>query len=93
MDLSDLYSCSGRDLSPYYHEVSALYDACFKKYDKLNESVHENVKAIRVVKTYVREDYEKKKFAAAADDVCRDFVKGEKIIAWNTPVMNFFMYI
>lgn len=65
----------------------------FKKYDKLNESVHENVKAIRVVKTYVREDYEKKKFAAAADDVCRDFVKGEKIIAWNTPVMNFFMYV
>lgn len=64
----------------------------FKKYDKLNESVHENVKAIRVVKTYVREDYENKKFAGAADDVCNDFVKGEKNIAWNTPVMSFFMY-
>lgn len=65
----------------------------FKKYDRLNESVNENVKAIRVVKTYVREDYENNKFAKAADDVCNDFVKGEKIIAWNTPAMNFFMYI
>lgn len=64
----------------------------FKKYDKLNESVHENVKAIRVVKTYVREDYENRKFEGAADEVCEDFVKGEKIIAWNTPVMSFFMY-
>lgn len=64
----------------------------FKKYDAVNNSVHENVKAIRVVKTYVREDYENKKFARAADDVCNDFVKGEKIIAWNTPIMNFFMY-
>lgn len=65
----------------------------FKKYDKLNESVHENIKGIRVVKTYVREDYENKKFAFAADEVCGDFVKGEKIIAWNTPVMSFFMYV
>ncbi len=64
----------------------------FKKYDAVNNSVHENVKAIRVVKTYVREDYENKKFAKAADDVCNDFVKGEKLIAWNTPIMNFFMY-
>lgn len=64
----------------------------FKKYDTVNNSVHENVKAIRVVKTYVREDYENEKFAKAADDVCNDFVKGEKLIAWNTPIMNFFMY-
>lgn len=65
----------------------------FKKYDNLNESVNENVKAIRVVKTYVREDYENQKFAKAADDVCNDFVRGEKIIAWNTPTMSFFMYV
>ncbi len=64
----------------------------FQKYDRLNESVHENVKAIRVVKTYVREDYENKKFSKAADEICNEFVKGEKIIAWNTPVMNFFIY-
>ena len=65
----------------------------FKKYDKLNASVQENVKGIRVVKTYVREDYEKNKFAQAADDVCNDFVRGEKIIAWNTPAVNLFMYL
>ena len=64
----------------------------FKKYDRLNASVHENVKGIRVVKTYVREEYENVKFARAADDVCNDFVRGEKIIAWNTPAVNLFMY-
>lgn len=64
----------------------------FKKYDRLNASVHENVKGIRVVKTYVREEYENAKFARAADDVCNDFVRGEKIIAWNTPAVNLFMY-
>lgn len=63
----------------------------FKKYDALNNSVEENVKAIRVVKTFVREDYEEKKFAKAADEVTDDFIKGEKIIAFNGPSMTFFI--
>lgn len=63
----------------------------FKKYDALNNSVEENVKSIRVVKTFVREDYEKEKFAKAADEVTDDFIKGEKIIAFNSPAMTFFI--
>ena len=64
----------------------------FKKYDKLNESIEENVRAIRVVKGYAREDYEKKKFAAAADDICQDFTKAERIVALNGPLMQLCMY-
>ncbi len=64
----------------------------FKKYDKLNESIEENVRAIRVVKGFAREDYEKKKFAAAADDICQDFTKAERIVALNGPLMQLCMY-
>ncbi len=66
-----------------------IFKAVFKKYDKLNESVQENVSGMRVVKAYVREDYEKKKFAKASDDVCRDFTRAEKILALNSPLMQF----
>lgn len=66
-----------------------LFDKVFKKYDALNESVQENINGIRVVKTYVREEYEQKKFNKAADEVCRDFTKAEKIVALNSPIMNF----
>ena len=69
-----------------------VFNKVFKKYDKLNASVEENIKGIRVVKTYVREEYEKEKFAHSANDVRKDFVKAEKIIAWNQPIMMFFMY-
>ena len=62
------------------------------KYDALNDSVQENVQAMRVVKSYVREEYEKKKFAAAADDVCRDFTRAERIMALNNPMMQFCVY-
>lgn len=68
------------------------FNSVFKKYDALNASVQENVKGIRVVKTYVREDYEKEKFKKAADDVCENFVSAEKIVAWNGPIMQFAMY-
>lgn len=68
------------------------FNSVFKKYDALNASVQENVKGIRVVKTYVREDFEKDKFKKAADDVCENFVDAEKIIAWNSPIMQFAMY-
>ena len=56
-----------------------LFRKVFKKYDRLNNSIQENVKGIRVVKSYVREEYEKEKFGAAADDICQDFTRAEKI--------------
>lgn len=69
------------------------FNNVFTKYDKLNESVQENINGIRVVKTYVREDYEKDKFKAAADDVCDNFVKAERTVAFNSPVMQLAMYV
>ena len=64
----------------------------FKKYDKLNESIEENVRAMRVVKGFSREEYEKQKFAAAADGITEDFTKAERIVALNNPIMQFCMY-
>ena len=65
-----------------------LFMSLFKRYDKLNESVQENISGIRVVKSYVREDYEKQKFNSASDAITEDFVKAEKIVALNNPLMN-----
>ena len=64
----------------------------FKKYDRLNESIEENVRAMRVVKGFSREEYEKQKFSAAADGITEDFTKAERIVALNTPIMQFCMY-
>lgn len=64
----------------------------FKKYDRLNESIEENVRAMRVVKGFSREEYEKKKFASAADDICKDFTKAERIVAFNQPLMQLCLY-
>ena len=69
-----------------------IFRRVFRKYDALNDSVQENVQAMRVVKSYVREEYEKKKFGAAAEDVCRDFTKAERIMALNSPMMQFCVY-
>ena len=69
-----------------------LFRRIFKKYDAQNNSVQENVGGIRVVKSFVREDYEKKKFDKAAGEVRNDFTKAEKIIALNSPVMMLAMY-
>ena len=69
-----------------------IFRRVFRKYDALNDSVQENVHAMRVVKSYVREDYEKKKFAAAAEDVCSDFTRAERIMALNGPMMQFCVY-
>ena len=66
-----------------------IFKTVFKKYDALNNSVQENVSAMRVVKAYVREDFEKKKFGKASDDVCAGFTKAEKILALNNPLMQF----
>ena len=72
--------------------ATPLFRQVFRKYDALNDSVQENVQAMRVVKSYVREDYEKKKFAAAAENVQRDFTKAERIMALNGPMMQFCVY-
>ncbi len=61
----------------------------FKKYDILNESIEENVRGMRVVKGFSREEYEKEKFASAADDIRKDFTKAERLVALNTPIMQF----
>ena len=69
-----------------------LFRAVFKKYDRLNNSIQENVKSMRVVKSFVREEYEKKKFNEAAEDVCKDFTRAERILAFNAPTMQFCLY-
>ncbi|MCM1022879.1 MAG: ABC transporter ATP-binding protein/permease [Prevotella sp.] len=74
------------------YKVMPLFRSVFKKYDRLNSSIQENIKGIRVVKSYVREEYEKEKFGAAAEDVCRDFTKAERILAINNPLMQFCLY-
>ena len=66
-----------------------IFKTVFKKYDNLNNSVQENVSGMRVVKAYVREDFEVNKFEAASDDVCRGFTKAEKLLALNNPLMQF----
>ena len=70
------------------YKAMPLFRKVFKKYDKLNSSVQENVKGMRVVKSFVREGYEKKKFGQASEDVCMDFTKAERILAINSPVMQ-----
>jgi len=69
-----------------------LFKKVFRKYDALNESIQENIKGMRVVKSYVREDYEEEKFTFAASDVANDFTKAERILAFNAPLMQFCMY-
>lgn len=64
----------------------------FKKYDKLNESIEENVMAMRAVKGFAREDYEKKKFGAAADDICGDFTRAERTVSWISPLFQACVY-
>lgn len=68
------------------------FRAVFKKYDRLNESIEENVRGMRVVKGFSREDYEKQKFSAAANDICTDFTRAERIVAFNSPLMQICVY-
>ena len=75
------------------HKAMPLFRSVFRKYDAMNESIQENVKGMRVVKSFVREDYEKQKFAATSEEVCADFTKAEKILAFNNPLMIACMYI
>ena len=68
------------------------FRAVFRKYDRLNESIEENVRAMRVVKGFAREDYEKQKFGAASEDICGDFTHAERIVALNSPLMQLCVY-
>ena len=68
------------------------FRAVFRKYDRLNESVEENVRAMRVVKGFAREEYEKKKFAAASGDIAKDFTYAERVVALSGPLMQFCVY-
>ena len=81
-------------LGMYFIAKKAMpaFRAVFKKYDKLNESIEENVRAMRVVKSFAREDYEKEKFAAASGDICKDFTFAERIVALNSPLMQACVY-
>ena len=70
-----------------------IFERVFHKYDNMNRSVREDIKGIRVVKSFVREDFEKKKFKAASEDVCKDFTLAERIMAINGPVMQFCIWL
>lgn len=82
----------GIGLSLIISKTIPLFRKVFKKYDNLNSSIQENIKGIRVVKSFVREDYEQKKFDFAAEDVCKDFTRAERILAFNAPLMQFCIY-
>lgn len=82
----------GIGLSIIIYKAIPLFKKVFKKYDNLNSSIQENIKAMRVVKSFVREDYEQEKFDYAAEDVCKDFTKAERILAINNPLMQFCIY-
>ena len=82
----------GGGLSLMIYKAMPLFKAVFKKYDRMNNSIQENVQAMRVVKSFVREDYESKKFFATSDDVRKDFTKAESILGFNNPLMHFCVY-
>ena len=74
------------------HYAMPAFRAVFRKYDKLNESIEENVRGMRVVKGFAREEYEKKKFGKAAENIRADFTKAERVVAMNTPLMQICVY-
>ncbi len=82
----------GGCLALIIRQATKYFNQVFEKYDDLNASVQENVSAIRVVKAYVREDHEKKKFKKASENVYHMFVKAESLLAWNTPLLPFTVY-
>lgn len=84
-----LMACFGLLL---FRKVMPIFKKIFKKYDKLNQSVQENVRGMRVVKAYVREEHEKEKFSAASNNLKNDFIYAEKIMAFLEPMMSSVMY-
>jgi ATP-binding cassette subfamily B multidrug efflux pump len=80
-------------LAAVIRKTIPLFRRVFRKYDALNSSIQENIRGMRVVKSYVREDYETKKFYDAAEDVKTDFTRAERILALNNPLMQFCIYV
>ena len=74
------------------YKVTPTFRRLFHKYDDMNESIQENVSGIRVVKAYVREEYEKEKFGKTSTALMKDFTKAERLLAWNDPIMQFAFY-
>lgn len=72
--------------------VTPIFGRVFRTYDNLNNVVQENVRGIRVVKSFNREDYEINKFKGISENIYHDFAKGERLLAFNSPIMQFFMY-
>jgi len=83
----------GATLAIIASKAMPLFRRIFKRYDKVNESVEENIQGMRVVKSFVREEYEQQKFDIAAESVREDFTRAEKLLAWNSPVMQFCLYL
>ena len=92
----DKYSTSGLvtgcSLYQIISRVAKLFQQVFERYDELNQSVQENIHAIRVVKAFVREDYENKKFSRAAEGLYQLYVRAESLMALNHPIMNMVVY-
>ena len=82
----------GLGLFAVARKAMPAFRAVFRKYDRLNESIEENVRAMRVVKGFSREEHEKDKFGREAESIRRDFTRAERIVALNTPLMQFCMY-
>ena len=82
----------GVGLAVIIRTVMPIFRRVFRKYDRLNDSVQENINGMRVVKSFVREDFEMQKFDRAATDVQRDFTKAERFLALNNPLMQFCIY-
>lgn len=74
------------------HKVHPIFERVFQTYDRLNKTVQENLRGIRVVKSYVREEHEKEKFEKISHSIYKDFTKAEKILAFNSPLMQFSIY-
>lgn len=70
-------------------KVNPIFNRVFHAYDKLNNVVQENVRGIRVVKSFNREEYEIEKFKTISKDIYTDFTKGERLLAFNSPIMQF----
>lgn len=83
----------GLALGTIMRKAHPIFKRIFKRYDALNNSVQENVSGIRVVKAFVREDYEQQKFEAASEQVRQDFTSVEKLLALNAPIMQFFTFL
>jgi len=82
----------GCSLYQIISRVAKLFQQVFERYDELNQSVQENIHAIRVVKAFVREDYENKKFSRAAEGLYQLYVRAESLMALNHPIMNMVVY-